>query len=402
LGWGIPYDLDLLCPDARADACPAGDHDFFLVPVKQGVPFVALTYDLGPGADTTLALYVPAAGQRDPATGLEDWQLAHGNDDALPNGATLRSQVMLTPTWNGDVLLVVAASSRRNPPTVPEQSGAPARYRLIVGSPAMPALQQVLGEQAGPAPANDTSQEQAPEPPLARPVRATPTSPPAATVVATAVIGQSADGEEIIREACVTGRAVVVRSAGARFSAAAMPGNENRILMLFPAGSTVALLGSCYLGWVKVLPDASVTPGWMFAPDLRLEQAEAPLATRTALPEAALPGADAATGTPPHPPTVVALPARNAETPRLPAHVALTTTVDVFDQHEEPRAGLRIQLVDVAGRVLHEAVTDQHGRLVITADILAGATAWVQIPAVGVTVAVDPEKPQLVFVIPET
>ena len=79
----------------------------------------------------------------------------------------------------------------------------------------------------------------------------------------------------------------------------------------------------------------------------------------------------------------------------------MTTTVEVFDQHEEPRAGLRVQLVDVAGRVLYEAVTDQHGRLVITADMPAGATAWVQIPVVGVTVAVDREKPQLVFVIPE-
>jgi hypothetical protein len=54
LAWGVPYDLSLICPEAGM--CRDGDHDFFFVPVKAGVPLVAATYDLGPGADTTLTL----------------------------------------------------------------------------------------------------------------------------------------------------------------------------------------------------------------------------------------------------------------------------------------------------------------------------------------------------------
>jgi hypothetical protein len=109
LAWGVPYDLSLRCPEP--DACISGDHDFFRVPVKAGIPFVALTYDLGPGADTTIALYKPVPGMIDPATGLQGWQLLQHNDDVVA-GRTLRSQMLFVPDWSGEALLIVARTSR--------------------------------------------------------------------------------------------------------------------------------------------------------------------------------------------------------------------------------------------------------------------------------------------------
>ncbi|HET6343737.1 MAG TPA: hypothetical protein VFH51_02345, partial [Myxococcota bacterium] len=128
LGWGVPYDLSLICPEPGA--CRSGDHDFFLVPVKKGIPLLAVTYDLGPGADTTLTIYRPEPGFTDPSTGLVGWRVLQGNDDIAP-GRTLRSQVVITPDWTGDALLVVAASDRHDPPAVPEAVGPSGRYRLI-------------------------------------------------------------------------------------------------------------------------------------------------------------------------------------------------------------------------------------------------------------------------------
>ncbi len=147
IAWGVPYDLSLECPDPRPDACFAGDHDFLMVPVKKGVPLIALTYDLGPGADTILTLYKPDPAQTSTTTGnIPGWNAVTSNDDSAP-GRTLRSQVLLTPNWSGDALLIVAESERRTPPTVPPAFGPTGRYRLMVGSPAMDALQAVLNAQ---------------------------------------------------------------------------------------------------------------------------------------------------------------------------------------------------------------------------------------------------------------
>lgn len=118
IAWGVPYDLSLECPDLRPDACYAGDHDFLIVPVKQGVPLIALTYDLGPGADTVLTLYKPDPTQASTTGAIPGWNAVASNDDTAP-GRTLRSQMLLTPNWSGNALLIVAESERRNPPAVP-------------------------------------------------------------------------------------------------------------------------------------------------------------------------------------------------------------------------------------------------------------------------------------------
>jgi hypothetical protein len=215
----------------------SGDHDFFLVPVKKGVPLAALTYDLGPGADTTIALYRPASNVTDPSTGMVGWQFVQGNDDAL-SGRTLRSQIIVTPDWNGDALIIVAPSDRSDPPRVPDAAGPPARYRLMVGSPFLPAVQHVLQAQqaaisTAPSGSSGTSGNGGTTGSTGNGgIAPTPTAGVAGATVLPTAAQPVGDTEEIIRETCLTGLARVVNAEGARFSSAAVPSNVGRYLMI--------------------------------------------------------------------------------------------------------------------------------------------------------------------------
>jgi hypothetical protein len=257
LAWGVPYDLSMACPDARPGACYAGRHTFLLVPVKGNVALTAITYDLGAGVDTVLTLYTPDPSQTESGNGqVPGWRAAVSNDDVAP-GWTLRSQISLVPDWNSLALLVVAPSDRADLPAIPAD-GRPGRYRLIVGGPELPAVRSVLvGQQDLPP---------TPEPPTPRPTgQAAPVS----------VSTQTAqDNREVIKERCPTGQALVSDS-GTDLYAAAPPAAGDRIAS-YPAGALAQLLGECYRGWVKVQPADSVTPGWMWGPDLRPEELEAP------------------------------------------------------------------------------------------------------------------------------
>src|SRR6185436_7056439 len=81
------------------------------------------------------------------------------------------------------------------------------------------------------------------------------------------------DNREVIKEACPTGQ-VVIGDKGTDLYAAAPPAEGDKIAS-YPSGALVRLLGQCYRGWVKVQPADSVTPGWMWAPNLRPETIEA-------------------------------------------------------------------------------------------------------------------------------
>ncbi len=420
LAWAVPYDLSLLCPELRADACPSGDHDFFLVPVKRGLPFVALTYDLGPGSDTILTLYAPEAGTQHASNGIQGWRAVQGNDDALPDGRTLRSQLMFTPSWDGEVLLVVASSQRKDPPRLPETAGPPGRYRLIVGSPALPSVQEVLQaqevsqvQQKASQPAQEsvsnsaeavssTSQSSSSKPQTGA-VVATTSPAPGAIVVATAAVGTHGDMEEIIREGCITGKAMVVNSTGARLSAAAVPSNERRVLMVYPEGSIVSLLGSCYLGWVKVLPQDSVTPGWMFAPDLRLLEGQqaAHNTSENDVPDSSnINSVGASTPAAVKSMQIAVLPTLVATTTPGRPHTAFNLTLRVVDENDQPRIGLRIWLSNALGDVLREGITDSHGQLTLSFDVASGTAMWVQIPSAGLSVAINQNQPAMTITIP--
>jgi hypothetical protein len=225
------------------------------------------------------------------------------------------------------------------------------------------------------------------------------------------------DTEEIIRETCLTGLARVVNAEGARFSSAAVPSNVGRYLMIYPKGSEVALLGSCYLGWVKVRPTTAVSPGWMYAPDLELlevtssapnpgTQPNQPNATVDPLaPQPTARAGDA--GLPPansiptaRPVQIAVLPTSAIPAPTALPRQALTVAVQILDEKNAPRAGVRVQLVDVLGSVLREGTTNEQGTLTLVTDLPASAAVWVQIPAASITVPVDRVKPALSLVIP--
>jgi hypothetical protein len=225
------------------------------------------------------------------------------------------------------------------------------------------------------------------------------------------------DTEEIIRETCLTGLARVVNAEGARFSAAAVPSNVGRYLMIYPKGSEVALLGSCYLGWVKVRPTTAVSPGWMYAPDLELlevtssapnpgTQPNQPNATVDPLaPQPTARPGDA--GLPPgnsiptaRPIQIAVLPTSAIPAPTALPRQAVTVAVQVVDEKNAPRASVRVQLVDVLGSVLREGTTNEQGTLTLVTDLPASAAVWVQIPAASITVPVDRAKPALSLVIP--
>ncbi len=415
LAWDVPYDLSLVCPEMRPEACPGGDHDFFLVQTKQGIPLAALTYDLGPGADTTLAIYQPDPNYTDPSTNLNGWRLVQGNDDAV-RGRTLRSQVMLTPDWNGLALIIVAASDRSDPPRVPDALGPNGRYRLIVGSPFLPAMQQVLGAEqentggsssAGAGSASSASStgnavSAAPAAPTTPAATATPPDP-GPTILPTPAAPEG-DAEEIIREDCLTGLAQVISPDGARFSAAAVPTKDTRILMVFPQGAKVELLGSCYLGWVKVRPVTAVSPGWMYAPDLILIEATGATADQSQQPQATIdpdaPAVPANVAPTAQPIELQALPTRPIPAPTALPRQALTVVVRLIDLEEKPRGGVRVQLIDVTGAILRDGQTAADGTISLVADIPASAAVWLQLPGVGLTVPVDRAKPELEIVLP--
>jgi hypothetical protein len=250
LAWGVPYDLSLVCPDPGR--CANGDHDFFWIPVKSGIPLVVITYDLGAGADTYASLYSPAPEQQDETIGPKGWRPLVANDDAAP-GWTLRSQLEVTPNWDGYALLVIAPSNRADPPAIPESAGPPARYRLMVGSPEMAAVNAVLSAQTDGPPIPSTVIVTAP-----------PTSQAVAAPVENAPV---ADQREVVKESSMEGLAVVIQHNTSFY--AAVPPTEKDLLSFYPEGAQVRLLGQTYAGYVKVQPSDSVAPGWMYAPNLR-------------------------------------------------------------------------------------------------------------------------------------
>jgi hypothetical protein len=224
------------------------------------------------------------------------------------------------------------------------------------------------------------------------------------------------DAEQIINDPdCTIGFATVLVD-GARFYGAAPP-DERRLLATYPKDSRIILLGVCYLGWVKVQPSDSVTPGWMFGPDLRLIEALAPTAGAQAtakallvgggVPVAPLPppgGMDGTTvanpGTTARPLRVVVQPAASPSPTPAALPEALTVVVRVLDSAQQPRSGVRVRLTTAFGDALLDTTTPSSGQVTLPVRVAAGARVFVQLPAQGVTLPVDPQQPDLTITLP--
>jgi len=395
LAWAVPFDLSLVCPDQGQ--CPGGDHDFFWVPVKAGVPLVAVTYDLGPGADPAMTLYRPEANFTDPSTGMSGWRSWAGNDDVVP-GFTLRSQLMVTPDWSGYALLVVASSERTDPPPMPPAVGAPGRYRLMIGPPGLEAVQQVLKAQNDIPAAPTSAPTDAPPPPP-------PTGQPVAPPVAPTPVS---DEREVIKQESVGGEAVVIVNGTSLFAAA--PPREDDELAVYPEGAVVILLGQTYAGWVKVQPVDSVTPGWMFGPNLRPKMpassgaaaggAGTAATSGTASGSGGPAGGTAGAGSPGRAPTATAavsapqitlMPPLPTPAPASQQPEARAATVEVCAVSKanetactRPLEGVRVELVRVSdGAVLFVGLTSREGRVAPSITVAPGTAVDVQIGALG-------------------
>jgi len=388
LAWGVPYDLSMICPDARSDACYAGRHTFLLVPVKAAVPFTAITYDLGAGVDTVLTLYAPDPAQTAIGNGLvPGWRAVASNDD-IAAGWTLRSQISLVPDWNSLALLVVAPSDREDLPTIPAD-GRPGRYRLIVGSPELLPVKSVLA-----------GQQDLPPTPAAPTPR--PTGQPAAVSISTQT---AQDNREVIKESCPLGQALVSNDGTDLYAAA--PPSEGDKIASYPPDALVRLLGACYRGWVKVQPADSVTPGWMWGPNLRPEALEAGPTPTAGL--AGTPGPAASpTGTPSSPPvgataaTAARLPALvmtplepvslPTAAPLLPAARAVAVAVCQADRTgdtcDAPISDMRVALLLTATRqLLTSGITDANGKVTLSVSVPEGSQILLSIPALGLETA---------------
>lgn len=396
LAWNVPYDLSMACPDPRPGACYAGRHSFLLVPVKADLAFTATTYDLGAGVDTVLTLYRPDLAQTQAGAGvLPGWAALAENDD-IAGGWTLRSQISLTPNWSGLALLVVAPSERADLPPTPAD-GRPGRYRLIVGSPELANVKAALASQADLPPT--------PAPPTPR-----PTGQPAPAAVGAAPLG-APDAREVIKEACPNGLASV-GAAETGLYAAAPPGRDDRIAA-YPAGALIKLLGQCYRGWVKAQPADSVTPGWMWGPDLRPEELSAAPAAASGSPTppqaTAQPNLVRATSTPAVP-AVSLMPLEPAELtpPAQPKPSARAVTIEICgstkqtEACEKPLPGLRVLLMLAATRqVLTSGLTGADGRVMLSASAAEGSQLLLAIPALGLETALAPNAAELPIRVPE-
>ncbi|HEU4328917.1 MAG TPA: hypothetical protein VFS21_37615 [Roseiflexaceae bacterium] len=211
---------------------------------------------------------------------------------------------------------------------------------------------------------------------------------------------------------------------------AAPPGEADQ-LAAYPSGALVRLLGQCYRGWVKVQPADSVTPGWMWGPNLRPEvldptaggtaQAGTPAArgtpTATVDPSAgqlpggggrATPVADAPDAVLPKVTLIPLEPLPLPPTP-IPAPAARQVTIVVCQARPQandctagrPLAGVRVVLLLGATRQeLTGSVTDTTGRVTLSVSVPAGSQVRLQIPAVGLDTPL-PDTDMLTVRLPE-
>ncbi|NTV04875.1 hypothetical protein HGA89_08230, partial [bacterium] len=260
---GVVYDLTLVCPEARPDACPGGDHDYLRVPVKAGVAYRIATFDLDPGVDTVVEVFWQH----------QDRPVA-GNDDYAPGG------LLSALTWvaPADGLADIRVAPRNGGLTPQLVSPTHAAYRFVV-APVASELARKL---------EPTLRQQANIP--------TPT----ATAAASAAGGGSAAGTSGgtgtsagvpgSQEQIASGAAIITRATVLRHE----PRPDSTALADLPAETRVAVRGPVRGLWVSIAADASILPGWVLWSDLRRIDANAPLPTSTGVVQASAVPAGAA------------------------------------------------------------------------------------------------------------
>lgn len=347
---GIIYDLNLVCPVAWG--CEGGDHDYLRLPVKAGLDYLIMTFDLEPGVDTTLDLFWG-----------DQLRPVLSSDDALP-GVSFFSALRWVAPGDGDAIVRIAPRTGR---TAIASSGA---YRFAAAL-----VESELATQ------------------LASYLRNPGDEPRTATATASSLPTPSTDAP--------TGHAWV---SVAQTMLHEGPDRATAALQTLPAESRVLLLGQSSGHWVRVQPVGGMLPGWVRGGDLTREVEQMPT-TILLLPT---PPRLEPTNMPLTQLLVerlepLSVPDRSEPTQRI----SLTLSVQLQEEPRQDRprttdrlSGVRIQLVNAFGDLLVEALTSATGLVTLTTELLPNTALFVQLPAAGLRITVDTTQPTLQIVLP--
>jgi hypothetical protein len=421
------YDLNFICP--VPGGCEGGDHDYLMVDVKMGIPYVMGTFDLAPGVDTVMNLFWPYEGA------LVE---VGGNDDYAPGG--LLSYMEWTPPADGTLYVRIGPRQGAAMPVM----GVVPGYRFLIAprdSGDGQSLQDIVAQQSSadetPIPTEDTDDEDEEDeedeednppdvgnppapPPPPQPQQQQPSAQP--TIVPMQIPAP-------------IGTARVVTDTG---YFVAPGGNAADLVDTLPEGTIVSLNGLSRGIWVFVTSYDNVVTGWVDARKLRLIEGAlagtpiaAPLPTdptsvvtgtsgapiptpipgETPTPTPVIPNVNIAPPEslplPPEPTaaslqplTVRALVVRVPRTVSLEPGQPTPTPAPDLVSGGVPIAGMRVQLVNVFGDVLVESVTSEEGDVVLTRAVMPGTAVYVQIPAVGIRARVPPDEMDMVIALP--
>ena len=406
---GVVYDLSFACPDPRPGACPGGDHDYLLVPVKADVAYLVATFDLDPGVDTVVELF----------WGSTTTALA-GNDDYAPGGPLSA----LTWTAPGDGILGVRIAPR-NGALAQHLAEPKAGYRFAVAP--------LAGELARKLDATIRQQANVPTP-TATTVAAPAASSASGTTAGGSTGATAGGGVRATSESIPAGAAVVLRETVLRRE----PGEGGAPLATLPQESRVTVRGPVDGLWVSVESASSILPGWVRAADLErisenVASSSAPGQSASATPISQQPGAVALpTSTPAstspngsadqsaRPVTLTELDPVLPEPPPPPvARVPFAVTVTIATADRPPSGGgalglatptpdlsrpiarVRVQLVNVFGDLLAEGLTSTQGAVTLNHDVRPGDTLLIRVPAWGVEIPLAADQTRLDITIPE-
>lgn len=415
---GLVYDLTFACPDPRPDACPGGDHDYLLVPVKAGVAYLIATFDLDPGVDSVIELFWGST-----ATAIA------GSDDYAPGGAL--SALHWTAPSDGLLGIRIAP---RNGGLHQQLPTAKTGYRFAVAP--------VAGELARKLEELIRAQANVPRP--------TPTAAPVAAPAGSTTGGGSGSGAGapaapppsgggVVQENIAAGPAIIIRETMLRRD----PNERATALATLAPETQVSVRGPVSGLWVSVESEASILPGWVRwsdlqrvtspSPDAATAEARAPTAPTSLgagpaspLSQQAL-GAttQAATGaiSPPSDTAIVSVTALDPALPSLPpppaARVPFTLAVTIAATDRPPTGGstlgmatptpnlsqpvaqVRVQLLNVFGDVLAEGLTNTQGLVTLSRDVQPGQALHVRMPSWGVELPLAPQQSRLIVTIPE-
>jgi hypothetical protein len=347
---GVIYDLNLVCPVSWG--CAGGDHDYLRLPVKAGLDYLIMTFDLEPGVDTTLDLF----------WGEQPWPVA-SSDDARP-GMSFFSALRWVAPGDGEVIVRIAP---RTGHAATAYSGAYRFAAVLAESELATQLEAHL---------RNPSDERG-------------------TVTATATSLPTPSSDAPTGHAWVSAAQTMLHEGPDLATAALQP---------LTAESRVLLLGQSSGQWVRVQPIGGLLPGWVRGADLTREVEQT---TPTILLVPTPPQLEP-TNVPPAQLLVERLeplPADDRSAPTQRRSLTLSFQLQEESRQDRPLttdrlSGVRIQLVNAFGDLLVEALTSASGAVTLTAELLPDTALFVQLPAAGLRIAIDTTQPMLQIVLP--